>query len=266
MTYQNFKNKLDTKIFGEDLNYEILLTVLNNPKRYTGLFRITNAKTKLIQNITQSCEIKFGDFIEEILSEYIIEMGYKALDKNIGFDEENNKLNADQIFNDEHNIYLIEQKIRDDHDSTKKRGQYANLIKKIKALKQKFSNYRIIACMWFSDDSLKKNKKFYEEQINNNTDEKVDIFIFYGKELFENLFQRIDIYNELISHLKKNKQERSKDILNVPDFDISEEIKNALLKTKKNYPKLIQKLLSNKEEFIELRKELFPTGKNLKGL
>ncbi|EGM2780295.1 restriction endonuclease, partial [Campylobacter jejuni] len=87
-----------------------------------------------------------------------------------------------------------------------------------------------------------------------------------GKELFENLFQRIDIYNELISHLKKNKQERSKDILNVPDFDISEEIKNALLKTKKNYPKLIQKLLSNKEEFVELRKELFPTGKNLKGL
>ncbi|EGE9806885.1 restriction endonuclease, partial [Campylobacter jejuni] len=103
MTYQNFKNKLDTKIFGEDLNYEILLTVLNNPKRYIGLFRITNAKTKLIQNITQSCEIKFGDFIEEILSEYIIEMGYKALDKNIGFDEENNKLNADQVFNDEHN-------------------------------------------------------------------------------------------------------------------------------------------------------------------
>ncbi|EGF1229429.1 restriction endonuclease [Campylobacter jejuni] len=266
MTYQNFKNKLDTKIFGEDLNYEILLTVLNNLKRYIGLFRITNAKTKLIQNITQSCEIKFGDFIEEILSQYIIEMGYKALDKNIGFDEENNKLNADQVFSDEHNIYLIEQKIRDDHDSTKKRGQYANLIKKIKALKQKFSNYRIIACMWFSDDSLKKNKKFYEEQINNNTDEKVDIFIFYGKELFENLFQRIDIYNELISHLKKNKQERSKDILNVPDFDISEEIKNALLKTKKNYPKLIQKLLSDKEEFVELRKELFPTGKNLKGL
>ncbi|EOI1742122.1 restriction endonuclease, partial [Campylobacter jejuni] len=38
MTYQNFKNKLDTKIFGEDLNYKILLTVLNNPKRYIGLF------------------------------------------------------------------------------------------------------------------------------------------------------------------------------------------------------------------------------------
>ncbi|EAI1510415.1 restriction endonuclease [Campylobacter coli] len=266
MTYKNFKNKLNAKIFGEDLNYEILLTVLNNPKRYIGLFRITNAKTKLIQNITQSCEIKFGDFIEEILSEYIIEMGYETLDKNIGFDEENNKLSADQIFKDNDNIYLIEQKIRDDHDSTKKRGQYANLIKKIKTLKQSFPNHHIVACMWFSDDSLKKNKKFYEEQIYNNTDERVDIFIFYGEELFKNLFQRIDIYNELISHLKKNKEERSKDILNVPDFDISEEIKNALVKTKKNYPKLIQKLLSDKKEFVELRKELFPTGKNLEDL
>ncbi|WP_139452053.1 HpyAIV family type II restriction enzyme [Campylobacter armoricus] len=266
MNYQNFKNKLDVRIFGEDLNYEILLTVLNNPKRYIGLFRITNAKTKLIQNITQSCEIKFGDFIEEILNEYIIEMGYEVLNKNIGVDDKNNKLNADQVFKDNDNIYLIEQKIRDDHDSTKKRGQYANLIKKIKTLKQKFPNYHIVACMWFSDDSLKKNKKFYEEQICNNTDEKVNIFIFYGKELFINLFQRIDIYNELISHLKKNKEERSKDILSVPNFDTSEEIKIALLKTKENYPKLIKKLLSSKEEFVELRKELFPTGKNLEGL
>ncbi|EMC9372889.1 restriction endonuclease [Campylobacter lari] len=266
MNYQNFKNKLNTKIFGEDLNYEILLTVLNNPKRYIGLFRITNAKTKLIQNITQSCEIKFGDFIEEILSEYIIEMEYEVLDKNIGVDEENNKLSADQVFKDNNNIFLIEQKIRDDHDSTKKRGQYANLIKKIKTLKQKFPNYHIVACMWFSDDSLKKNKKFYEEQICNNTDEKVSIFVFYGKELFESLFQRVDIYQELILYLKRNKEERSKDILSVPDFDTSEEIKKALLKTKRNHPKLIQRLLSDKEEFVELRKELFPTGKNLKGL
>lgn len=50
-------------------------------------------------------------------------------------------------FKDKHTLYLIEQKIRDDHDSTKKRGQYANLIKKIKTLKQNFPSYNIIACM-----------------------------------------------------------------------------------------------------------------------
>ena len=58
MTYENFATRLNARIFGQDLNYEILLTVLKNSERYIGLFRITNAKTKLIQNLTQSCEIK----------------------------------------------------------------------------------------------------------------------------------------------------------------------------------------------------------------
>lgn len=266
MKYDIFKNKLNNRIFGDDLNYEILLTVLKNPKRYVGLFRITNAKTKLIQNLTQSCEIKFGDFLEEILTTYIDQMGYENLNKNIGTDEENNPLNADQIFKKDKQIYLIEQKVRDDHDSTKKRGQYANLIKKIRCLKQKFSQQKIKAVMWFSDDSLSKNCKFYKEQISNNTDDLVEISLFYGKEIFENLFNRIDIWDELISHLKQNKAERSNEILSVPDFDTSKEIKNALLKIKNNEPKLIKNLLSNKPEFAELRKELFPTGYNLKGL
>ena len=130
MTYEIFKDKLNTRIFGDDLNYEILETVLKNPKRYIGLFRVSNAKTKLIQNITQSCEIKFGDFIEEILTIYIADMGYENLEKKLEF--QNNKLSFDQLFCDKNTIFLIEQKIRDDHDSTKKRGQYANFINKIR--------------------------------------------------------------------------------------------------------------------------------------
>lgn len=266
MDYKDFREKLNSTIFGEDLNYEIVLAVLKNPKRYIGLFRITNAKTKLIQNLTQSCEIKFGDFIEDILTAYITQMGYINLDKNIGFDEENNRLNVDQIFQKNGTIYLIEQKIRDDHDSTKKRGQYANLIKKIKCLKKPFVGQKIVACMWFSDEGLKKNKKYYEEQISHNTDEKFELFLFYGKELFEKLFQRLDIWEELISHLRKNKEERSKEILQIKDFDTSREIKDALIKIKQNYPKLVKNLLSNKSEFVELRKELFPCGQNLQGL
>ena len=266
MTYENFKNRLNHKVFGEDLNYEILLTVIQNPKRYIGIFRITNAKTKLIQNVTQSCEIKFGDFIEEILTEYIRDMGYSNLDKNIGVDESGNRLSADQIFQKDDMIYLIEQKIRDDHDSTKKRGQYGNLIKKIKTLKKQYPKYKIIASMWFSDDSLKKNRKYYLEQIEHNTDEQVEICIFYGKELFESIFKRMDIWNELVSHLQKHKQERSQEILNVPDFDTSKEIKMALFKVKNDYPKLIKKLLSDMPDYVELRKELFPMQHNLKEL
>lgn len=266
MTYNEFQSRLNARIFGQDLNYEILLTVLKNPERYIGLFRITNAKTKLIQNLTQSCEIKFGDFIEEVLTAYIEQMGYENLDKNIGMDEDNNRLNADQFFIKDNVIYLIEQKIRDDHDSTKKRGQYANLIKKIRVIKQQFPQRQIKVCMWFSDESLKKNKKYYLEQIANNTDNEVQISLFYGRELFENLFSRVDIWDELIAHLQQNKRQRSAEILSVPDFDTSDEIKTALLRVKAEYPRLIKNLLSNKPQFIELRAELFPTNSNLQEL
>ena len=264
MTYEIFKDKLNTRIFGDDLNYEILETVLKNPKRYIGLFRVSNAKTKLIQNITQSCEIKFGDFIEEILTIYIADMGYENLEKKLEF--QNNKLSFDQLFCDKNTIFLIEQKIRDDHDSTKKRGQYANFINKIRAIKNTYKNKKIIACMWFSDDSLRKNKKYYLEMINSNTDDSVELKLFYGKELFELLFKRLDIWNELISHLKRNKLERSKEILSVPDFDTSKQIRKALKKIKQNNPKLIEKLLSDNDDYKELKNELFSSGKNLKGL
>ncbi|MFB6349168.1 hypothetical protein ACFBZI_07015 [Moraxella sp. ZJ142] len=87
-----------------------------------------------------------------------------------------------------------------------------------------------------------------------------------GKKFFLIFFKRIDVWEELISHLKQNKSEHSKDILSVPDFDSSDEIRLALQKLKTNEPRLIQKLLSDNSDFIELRKELFPTGKNLQGL
>lgn len=266
MKYDEFKQKLQGRVFGDDLNYEVLRTVLLNPKRYIGLFRITNAKTKLIQNLTQSCEIKFGDFLEEIFTQYITEMGYQNLSKNIGFDEENNPLSADQVFKKDNQIYLIEQKVRDDHDSTKKRGQYLNFIKKIRALKRKYPNQKIIAGMWFTDSGLTKNKKYYQENIATNTDDFLILHLWYGQEIFAKFFNRIDIWEEWIAHLKQNKSERSKDILSVPDFDNSDEIRLALQKLKANEPKLIKKLLSNNNDFVELRKELFPTGKNLQGL
>ncbi|MEG9490900.1 hypothetical protein [Mannheimia indoligenes] len=119
MQYDEFKPKLQGRVFGDDLNYDILRTVLKNPERYIGLFRVTNAKTKLIQNLTQSCEIKFSDFLEEVLTQYISDMGYQNLPQNIGFDEENNPLSVDQVFIKDNQIYLIEQKVRDDHYSKK---------------------------------------------------------------------------------------------------------------------------------------------------
>ena len=266
MTYLEFKQKLDQKVFTDDLNYEILLTCLKNPERYTGLFRITNAKTKLIQNLTQSCEIKFGNFLEDVFTSLIEEMGYENLNKNINSDKHNITLHADQIFRKNSSIYLIEQKVRDDHDSTKKRGQYKNFEQKIQLIKQLFPKDKIVATMWFSDDSIQKNKKYYSEMIKKNTDDDIEIYLFYGGDIFKNLFHRYDVWETLIKYLNMNKSERSEEILSVPDFDTSEEIRKTLFKIKENKPSLIKKLFSKDKKYIQLREELFPTGKNLEDL
>jgi len=72
LSYEEFIKKLDKKIIaGEDFYVQLLQTVIDNPNRYTGIFRISSVKTKLIQNVTQSNEIKFGDFMEEIVTDYI---------------------------------------------------------------------------------------------------------------------------------------------------------------------------------------------------
>lgn len=266
MEYIEFKRMLKAEVFSDDLNYQILKTVIENPQRYIGIFRITSAKTKLIQNITQSCEIKFGDFIENILTLYLTEMGYENLEKNLGDDEEGNPLSADQVFKKQNVVTLIEQKVRDDHDSTKKRGQYANFIKKIKKLKSLYPNYIIHGIMWFSDELLKKNKKYYLEQIQNNTDSVVELNIFYGKELFLSYFNDLTYWEELVSHLTQYRQDECRNILSVPDLDNSLEMRNALEKMKRDEPKLIRKLLSNKEDYIKLRNEFFPTAYNLRNL
>lgn len=262
MEYSQFIHKLEDRIKTNDnFNYELLRSVITNPKRYTGIFRLSNAKTKLIQNVTQSREIKFGDFMEDIVTDYIATMGYTNLNKNIGNDEDGNPLSADQVFKKEteNTVYLIEQKIRDDHDSTKKRGQFQNFKKKYMLLKRQFPNCEINATMWFIDDGLVKNKKYYISETVENCVDRITQNILYGEELFTLIFDREDVWNEICDYLKRNKQERSNDILTIPDFDTSIEMLEALIKLQTNDAKLYRKLTSDKPEYIQLRQELFPT-------
>lgn len=67
--------------------------------------------------------------MEELLTEYISRLGYTNFNKNLGADENGDFLNVDQYFTDEQTIYIVEMKIRDDYNSTKKRGQYSDFSK-----------------------------------------------------------------------------------------------------------------------------------------
>jgi len=263
-TYDFFVGKLNEKIKTDtDFCYELLKTVIDNPHRYTGIFRLSNAKTKLIQNVTQSREIKFGDFMEDIVTLYIEKMGYTNLNKSIGTDEDGNALSADQVFNNGNTMYLIEQKIRDDHDSTKKRGQYDNFRRKYTLLERTYPDKKVNATMWFIDSGLIKNKRYYFAEAQNDVSPQRTLNIFYGAELFEKLFDRLDVWDELTSYLKRNKSERSDEILTIPDFDTSEEMLIALRKLKREDWRRFDKLMSNRQEYVQLRSEIFTTNTNL---
>jgi hypothetical protein len=107
-----------------------------------------------LQFYTQSNEIKLGDFIEDIVTEYFCLLGYKNLSKRIGSYKTNERerqvekpLLVDQIFEKDGIIYVIEQKIRDDHDSTKKQGQIQNFEKKISKVRELYPQKTINAFM-----------------------------------------------------------------------------------------------------------------------
>ncbi|UUM19320.1 HpyAIV family type II restriction enzyme [Mycoplasma sp. 1018B] len=258
ISYEQFIKKLEEKIKIEDTEYKKLIeNIIKYPERYTGEFRLTNSKTKLIQNLTQSQEIRFGDFLVNIIENYFLINKYNKLEKRII----NNKeiLFIDHLFEKNNQIFMIEQKIRDDHDSTKKRGQLDNLFKKYDSISKIYKDKTIYVFMWFLDASLRKNNKYYQNQIDIFKKENNNIYLFYGNELF-NFLKMQKMWDELLNHLKRYKNEKDNEVIYIPDFDKSTEILKQLIVLKE---KLWNKLISSDEKYKNLRKEFFPNNINI---
>ena len=135
MDYDKFCSILNKHIFKEEKK-ELLKKLADRPERFVGLFRPTKPDAKIFQHLLQSHEIRFGDAMEEIISEFLKDWGFRILPKKVVPDPKNPKksLDIDQYFTDGSTYYFIEQKVRDDHDSTKKRGQISNFEAKLEFL------------------------------------------------------------------------------------------------------------------------------------
>jgi hypothetical protein len=201
MNYEKFCEILNKHIF-EGEKKELLRKIADEPERFIGLFRPTKPGAKILQHLLQSHEIRFGDAIEEITEEILKERGFTPLHKNI-IDEKGEMLSLDQYFTKRGELYFfIEQKVRDDHDSTKKRGQISNFETKLEILHKKHGS-SLIGIMYFIDPDLVKNKDYYRQELDKL--EKfygVNIYLFYGKELFEYL-RCPDVWNNLLLWLKQ---------------------------------------------------------------
>lgn len=82
MDYQKFCAILNKHIFDRQKK-ELLINLSNKPERFVGLFRPSKPKTKILQHLLQSQEIRFGDAFEELIEEILKDSGYEILRKSI---------------------------------------------------------------------------------------------------------------------------------------------------------------------------------------
>ena len=256
LEYKEFKKLLKNTI--KITPSGLLELIINNPDVYVSEYSIEDLNTKIIQNVSQSNTIKFGYFYEDMITLYIKKLGYKVMKKRYVLD--NGKvLLYDQLFwYDDNTICIIEQKMRDNHDSTKKVGQIENFKEKIELMRNIHPNKKIIAVMWFVEGDLVKNKQYYlkeYESIPNDIDKRM----YYGDTIFEDLIKNEEICEEIHTYLKQYKKEKKKKSY-IINYDTSKVGLKALLSLSEA---TIKKLLSDTKKMNIIKEELFPTGHNL---
>lgn len=260
MKYEKFKEILNNKIF-ENSKSDLIKKIADNPDRYIGLFRPTKPKGKILQNLLQSNEIKFGDSLEYLFREYFNEVGYTNLDRMLYIDGTTREyLDLDQLFTDGKYVYFIEQKVRDDHDSTKKRGQIENFEKKIIALLKTYKETKIKSYNYFIDPSLIKNKNFYISEIEKiKHDYNIYSKLCYGDEFWIDINHK-NIWNEILHYLQMWKEE----IPDMPSINFDENAYNTFQEIKNISTITYRKLFENKDVCKEILPILFPHNETLR--
>jgi hypothetical protein len=258
MDYEKFRSILNKHIF-EGEKKELLKKIAEKPERFIGLFRPTKPSAKILQHLLQSHEIRFGDAFEELIEEFLREFGFQILSKSIT-DSSGKPLLLDQHFRDGKIYYLIEQKVRDDHDSTKKDGQITNFEKKLDILYKTYTS-NLVGIMYFLDPDLVKNKNFYLEKLQKiSSFYGIKTYLFYGKELFE-FFGHPEYWNQILMWLKQWKDS----LPELPEINFDKNPERSFEEIKDLDLRYWRKLLENEKLWEEgIIKAIFREGKTLK--
>ena len=166
------------------------------------------------------------------------------MDKNFKNDDGKN-LKLDQFFKKEENFYFVEQKIRDDHDSTKKRGQMDNFEKKLNVILKKYGDISLKCFFYFIDPDLDKNKNYYCEKINKIKEVyNIPIFLCYGGDFFKNI-EISNVWHEIIGYLKKWRAK----LPETPEINFDIKAKDSFNEIKDIKPIFYRKILENDKLF-----------------
>lgn len=234
----------------KNLSYQsIIINILKeNPSRLFNKFSTVNFSDKLITAYGQSLQIKTGYFLEEIIKNFFEDLGAKYLPRRTipNYD-------CDQLFQFDNKTILIEQKILDDHDSTKKIGQIMNYLAKKEYLEQHYEN--VITIMWFINDESHKNRNYYLTKISKNE-------LLYGEEIipqlegiFNNNSKCKNIYNFIENEINNFKEERSKENkqINLNDIMLTSKELYNILKYKCYYNDIKKYLFNGNIDLFKLK-------------
>jgi len=199
MDYRKFSSVLNAHLFEGDKK-NLLIRLAQDPSRFIGLFRSSKPKTKVIQYLLQSREIRFGDAMEETICSLLQDLGFQTLP--LSLQGKNGRLSLDLHFQDAKKEYVVEMKVRDDHDSTKKKGQADNFEEKVLTLSEKCKK-ELIGIVFFLDPSMNKNARYYQSRMDDlGKRVKAKLHLCYGPEFFE-LIGHPKIWDQLIEWLKQ---------------------------------------------------------------
>lgn len=258
MDYKKFCSILNTHIF-EGEKRELLKNIAERPERFIGLFRPTKPGAKILQHILQSHEIRFGDAFEELIGEILRELDFSIFDKLIT-GENGEILSLDQYFEGNGIYYFIEQKVRDDHDSTKKRGQISNFETKLETLYKRHKD-KLVGIMYFIDSDLSKNKNYYLPELKRLSKfYGVKTHLFYGQELFDYLGKPY-LWDQILSWLKQWKDS----LPEIPEIDFDKTPEESFEEIKELPIRYWRKLIENKKLWTEgIIKTIFRSRQTLK--
>lgn len=257
LEYEVFKDIFDERIFAKS-KPDLLKKVADYPDRYVGLFRPTKPEAKLLQNLLQSNEIRFGDAFEVVIEQYFISAGWRSLPQKI-ISKEGDALDIDQLFIKDEKVLFIEQKVRDDHDSTKKRGQISNFEKKLEALVDIYGEKVEWGFFYFIDPSLIKNRNFYQPELKKLQESwGVHLSVSYGQDMFDQL-GRPDMWLNIMANLQKWRQ----DIPDLPNINFDTNPAESAEEIKGLSFRIFRKLFDDERIVNQILPVLFPTGETL---
>ena len=256
MKYAEFADIFNSIIF-ENSKSDLIGKIAQHPERYVGLFRPTKPTAKIIQNLLQSHEIRYGGAFEVLIKNYLREFGYEILNNRLA--DGNLILNIDQLFRRGNDVYFAEQKIRDDYDSSKKRGQIDNFEKKIHAINTNYPSSVVTGFFYFIDDSFTKNKNYYAAQLAELADAYgVTLHNVYGREFFARINQDA-AWDEIINHLTCWRTS----IPDLPEINFDAQADKSFAEMKSLSPNVFRKLFAN-ADLDEVLRALFPTKATLR--